>query len=134
LDLQNNPIAKMYRTVIRSEMRRGVNFAGHYRVAVWGCGSSCAQFAVVNLSTGPVITANDIRSVSGVHLGADDFLPHTDSDAWGFRFKRNSRLLVLVGALNEDDSNQGAFYFVLTGEKLVLVHTTTAVRNTCREE
>src|SRR5689334_12880138 len=42
LDLGSNPIARMYRTVIRQEMSQGANFAGFYRVAIWGCGSSCA--------------------------------------------------------------------------------------------
>jgi hypothetical protein len=113
LDLRSNPIAKRYRTLITQEMRHGANFAGYYRVVIWGCGSSCAQFAVVNLKTGRAITASDVNSVSDVHFAADDFLPKTDSDSWGFRFMKNSRLLVLIGALNEDDSKAGAFYYVL---------------------
>ena len=52
LDLKSNPIARTYRTVLKGEMAEGPNFAGHNRVAVWGCGSSCAMFAVVNLKTG----------------------------------------------------------------------------------
>ncbi|HEY3767733.1 MAG TPA: hypothetical protein VGN44_03590 [Candidatus Angelobacter sp.] len=131
LDLSSNQIAKRYRTVIRREMSSGANFAGSYRVVIWGCGSSCAQFAVVNLKTGRVITATDVTSVSGIHLLADDFLPKTNSDSWGFRFRKNSRLLVLIGALNEDDAKAGAFYFVLNDEKLSLVHKTIAARNTC---
>jgi hypothetical protein len=131
LDLHSSQIALQYRSAIRREMSSGANFAGYYRVAIWGCGSSCAQFAVVNLKTGRVITATDVTSVSGIHLLADDFLPKTDSDSWGFRFRKNSRLLVLIGALNEDDAKAGAFYFVLNDEKLSLVHKTIAARNTC---
>jgi hypothetical protein len=134
LDLNTNPIAREFRTVIRDEMSKGANFAGRYRVAIWGCGSSCAQFAVVNLETGRVITAKNVHTVSGVHLGADDFLPDTESGAWGFRFKRNSRLLVLVGTINEDESKEGAFYYVLKSDHLVLTHKTTAGRNTCQDE
>lgn len=134
LDVESNPIARMYRTVIRHEMKEGPDFANHYMVATWGCGSSCAQFAVVNLENGRVITAKNVDSVSGVHVAADGFLPNTDSRDWGFRFKRDSRLLVLVGTLNEDDSNEGAFYYELEGDKLKLVHKTIAARNTCQEE
>jgi hypothetical protein len=134
LDLRSNPIAKMYRTVIRDEMRHGPNFGGQYRVAVWGCGTSCAQFAVVNLRTGRVITVEGLYNVSGVNIGADDFLPGTDSQDWGFRFKKDSRLLVLVGAINEDESKQGAFYYVLKGERLELTHKTIATRKTCKKE
>ena len=54
LDLSSDPMAREYRTVIRSQMRLGPNFAGHYRVVVWGCGSSCAMFAAVDLNSGRV--------------------------------------------------------------------------------
>lgn len=134
LDVSSSRIARTYRTVIRQEMRKGANFAGHYRVAIWGCGSSCAQFAVVNLTTGRVITAKNIDSVSGVQLNADEFLPHTESDAWGFRFNKNSRLLVVLGTLNDDETKRGAFYFVLEGERLRSIHKTAAAPNTCTED
>ena len=133
LDLHSNPIARTFPTVIRRQMRQGANFAGHYRVAIWGCGSSCAQFAVVDLKTGRAITPRAVESVSGGRLAADDFLPGTDSDEWGFRYKKNSRLLVLLGTLNEDDSKQGAFYYLVSGDKLQLIHKTIAASNTCQE-
>jgi hypothetical protein len=134
LNLRSNPIAKMYRTVIREQMQEGPNFAGQYRVAVWGCGTSCAQFAVVNLKTGGVITADGIHNISGVDFAANDFLPNTDSRDVAFRFNKNSRLLVVIGALNEDDSKEGAFYYLLKGQQLHLVHKTIAARNTCQEQ
>jgi len=134
LDLRSSPIANMYRTVIRQQMKQGPNFAGHYRVAIWGCGSSCAQFAVVDLQSGRVITAKGVNNVSDVHFGANDFLPGTDSEEWGFRLKKDSRLLVLVGTLNEDESKEGAFYYVLKDGRLQPIHKTLAKRNTCTDE
>jgi hypothetical protein len=130
LDLSSSPTARKYRTVLRDQMSRGANFAGHYRVAVWGCGSSCAMFAVINLDSGKVIVPRGANSVDGATLAANDFLPNADSDGiWGLRFTENSRLLVLVGALNEDEARQGAHYFVLTNDKLKLVHTTAVQKN-----
>ena len=61
------------------------------------------------------------------------FSPGVNSDG-GMRFKKDSRLLVLVGTVNEDESNQGAFYYVLKGHKLELIHKTIAARNTCTNE
>src|SRR5947209_2789142 len=55
LDLKSNPIARAYRTTLREQMSEKPNFAGYYRLAYWGCGASCAMFAVVNLKTGKVI-------------------------------------------------------------------------------
>jgi hypothetical protein len=124
LNLKSNPIATTYRTVLRREMAEGPNYAGHYRLAFWGCGASCAMFAVINLRTGSVITAKEFGYVLGTDLAADDFLPGTLSDGWGFRFKRNSSLLVVLGAPDEDESKTGAYYFVLRGEGLRLIHTT----------
>lgn len=36
--------ARMFRTMIRTQAKQGPNFAGHYTVAIWGCGSGCRQF------------------------------------------------------------------------------------------
>jgi hypothetical protein len=124
LDLKSNPIATTYRTVLRRELVEAPNYAGHYRVAFWGCGTSCAMFAVIDLKTGKVITAREFAAVSGVHLAADDFLPGTESDGWGFRYKRNSSLLVVLGDPDENESRSGAYYFVVRGETLHLIHAT----------
>jgi hypothetical protein len=129
LDLSSNPIAKRYQTVLRRELHHRANFAGHYRLAIWGCGSSCAMFAVIDLKTGQIITVEGLNSVGGNHLAADDFLPDTESGSWGFRFGTGSKLLVLVGTLDEDESREGAFYFVLQNEKLVPIHSTVVKKN-----
>jgi hypothetical protein len=128
LDLTSNPIARMYRTVLRQEIAKGPNFAGHYRVASWGCGTSCAMFAVVDLKTGRVMTTREFFALSGDYLAADDFLRGTKSDDWGFRYKNDSSLLVVLGAPNEDESKAGAYYFILQGERLRLIHTTRVVK------
>src|ERR1700675_1351791 len=72
LDLKSSPTARMYRTVLRREIAKGPNFAGHYRVAVWGCGSSWSMFAVVNLNTGRVITPEGFSHTSGVYFGVEN--------------------------------------------------------------
>jgi hypothetical protein len=131
LDPTSNRIARKYRTVLRLGITEGPNFAGHYRLVHWGCGTSCAMFAVVNLKTGRVITPEGFSAVGGVNFYADEFLPNTESDGWGFRHKSDSKLLVVAGALlSENDSKDGAFYFVLNDEKLHLTHS-TLVRKAC---
>jgi hypothetical protein len=131
LDLKSNPTARMYRTVLRGEIARGPNFAGHYRVAIWGCGSSCAMFAVVNLNTGQVITPDGFSYTSGLYFGVEDqrVVPGSQSEDWLFGFRKDSKLLVILGDLDEDESREGAFYFVLENEHLRLVHSTPIVRD-----
>jgi len=132
LDLKSNPTARMYRTVLRSEIARGPNFAGHYRVAVWGCGSSCSMFAVVNLITGRVITPEGFSVASGVYFDIVDqkALGGSQSEYWLLGFRKDSRLLVVLGDLDEDESREGAFYFVLDHERLRLIHS-TPVKKEC---
>jgi hypothetical protein len=132
LDLASNPIAKRYRTVLRLDVEKGPNFAGHYRVVFWGCGTSCVMFAAVNLESGRVITPPDFGDVSGVLFDAADFLSEQSdpSSSSLVRFNAASRLLVVIGDLDEDESREGAFYFVLEREKLRLVHT-TKVKKDC---
>ena len=84
LDLARSPIARTYRTVLRLEVAKGPNYAGHYRMASWGWGASCAMFAVIDLMDGIVIAPTEFTTVLGVHLAADDFLPGTQSDSWDF--------------------------------------------------
>ena len=125
--------------MIHEEMTHGPNFAGQYRVAIWGCGTSCAQFAVVNLRTGRVITLNGVYSVAYVDFNTDDFLPQTDSEGYGFRFKKDSNLLVLVGTLIPDHLKKGGFeqgasYYAMRNDELQFVHRTPVTHRTCREE
>ncbi len=46
--------ARRYRSVLRAEAREGANFNGHYRVASWGCGTNCIEWAVIDLESGKV--------------------------------------------------------------------------------
>ena len=45
-----------FRTAITDAARKGPNFAGHYSVAVWDCGSECTAGAVVDETTGKVFS------------------------------------------------------------------------------
>lgn len=132
LDLKSNRTARMYQAILREEVSRGPNFAGNYRLAVWGCGSSCAMFAVVNLRTGRVITPESFSVTSGVYFFVDvqKAFPYSQSQYGLFGFRKDSRLLVITGDLDEDESREGAFYFVLDGERLRLIHS-TVVKKDC---
>lgn len=93
------------------------------------------MFAVINLSTGRVITPDGFSSTSGVYFDVDEskqLLPDSESEYWLLAFKKTSRLLVVFGALDEDDSREGAFYFVLNQERLQLIRK-TIVKKDCEE-
>ncbi|MDE3168973.1 MAG: hypothetical protein KGL75_02425, partial [Acidobacteriota bacterium] len=133
LDLESNPVARTYRTVLRTQAAQGPNFAGHYRVAAWGCGSSCTMFAVVDLDTGKVITPRAFTHTSGVFFGDDiqQVVPGSQSQFWMLAFRKNSTLLVVFGDLDENEKREGAFYFVLDHGSLRLIHS-TRVKKDCQ--
>jgi ankyrin repeat protein len=54
VDLSSNPIAREYRTRFREGTRKGPNFAGHYTVVTWGCGSNCEVHAIADTRDGRV--------------------------------------------------------------------------------
>ncbi|GGB18955.1 MULTISPECIES: hypothetical protein [Mucilaginibacter] len=65
LKIKGNALAERYKTAISNSYnddpyirkfhgKGGLNFAGHYCFAYWGCGSDCQQSAIVDLQTGKV--------------------------------------------------------------------------------
>ena len=55
LDVTSSPNARLYRTATREHMARGVNFAGRYVVATWGCGTECVAGHIVDARTGRAV-------------------------------------------------------------------------------
>jgi len=52
--VQQTKLAKQYRTVITQQSREDADFAGHYRVVTWGCGTDCHGFAFISKRDGNV--------------------------------------------------------------------------------
>ena len=76
VNFKSNPTARVYRTRISKEYKQnGVNFAGHYSFAYWGCGSPCTGCAIVDVKTGEV------------YLGPDS--------GFGYDFVKESKLLIV---------------------------------------
>ena len=73
LDTRNK---RLYRTMIREGAARGPNFAGHFTVVAWGCGSPCIEVAIVDARTGQV------------------YMDTVGRYAYPPLFRRDSRLLV----------------------------------------
>jgi hypothetical protein len=48
------PDEHLFRTKIREGAAHGPVFADHYGIAIWGCGSDCLQFAIVDSISGDV--------------------------------------------------------------------------------
>lgn len=54
VDITSNSTARQFRTLLKTGAESGPNFAGRFTVVVWGCGTECQSFAVIDARTGRV--------------------------------------------------------------------------------
>jgi len=102
-------LAKRYKTVITDASTQPVDFAGHYRVATWGCGTDCRGFAIINKLNGVVYTLPGVEYVAGVMGNEEDRLA----------FKTDSNLFIITGIIN--DEKEGKYYYLWKKDKLKLL-------------
>ncbi|NHN24694.1 hypothetical protein FIA58_003310 [Flavobacterium jejuense] len=80
-DFSTNLQAKRFKTNIKKECANGINFAGHYTLITWGCGSPCQSGVLVDRKTGKIYGGY------GTSLGS--------------KFKKDSRMIIKnIGALD----------------------------------
>jgi hypothetical protein len=97
---------RLFRSMIRAGAAQGPNFAGHYTIALWGCGSSCGSMAVVDAKTGRVFDGP-----FGI-LGSMGLLRYPDDpsgQAPPLTYRLDSRLLIVRGC--PEDDRCGAYYY-----------------------
>lgn len=108
-----SPSERMFRTNLRAAAKEPPNFAGHYRVAIWGCGTRCVGGAMVDLQTGKVLPL----PLGGKGTGEEYWIFCTD---WvgehTLEYRRDSRLMVVrCGGMQTDaegNSVPDLYYFV----------------------
>lgn len=104
--------AWMYRTRLRNAAKQEPNFAGHYVIAEWGCGTTCVMGAAIDVASGRVTF---LPASACCWTGVDaNFKP--------LEFRLNSRLFVMAGLLNEQ-GKMGAHFFVFDGRAFNLLKT-----------
>lgn len=114
---QNAPLrltreSREFKTRLREAAREKPNFAGHYIVARWGCGSGCLSGAFIDARSGRVyMLPFTIVCCFGMDL---------DQDAERMEFRPDSKLLIIRGLLNEEGP-AGTRYYKWEGNRLVLL-------------
>ncbi|HUF02686.1 MAG TPA: hypothetical protein VMM38_00770 [Aridibacter sp.] len=109
VDLNSHKDARMFRTRLQEARNEGVNFAGHYILTYWGCGTNCLVGAVIDGKTGKVFFPEEM---AGLGVG----LPGTDIEAEAVEFRKDSLMLIVRGALSDDDG-VGTHYLVWEGDR-----------------
>ena len=75
----------------------------------WGCGTSCVQFAVVDLQSGKVTFPADFAVVTQEHFEAGDFDKVDAGDFNALRFKMDSQLLIVIGVHSIIEKHKEAY-------------------------
>ena len=124
-DVRSDARSRMYRTQLRGWVTEKPNFAGHYILATWGCGTGCTQIAVIDAVTGKVFHPPGARTNSIVDVDSE-LLRDADSsprraDFGALRYRADSRLLVLIGMPEERPENRGISYFVWENDRLTRI-------------
>lgn len=122
VNLRSHRLARMFRTSIREQQHdEGINFAGHYTLAVMGCGTGCSIVAIIDARDG---RAYFPRVFEGWTSEIGDYQFGDNEDIRTFR--ADSRLIRVVGrprlSADEKWGPSGVYYYEWKGNALRQVH------------
>lgn len=114
VNLRSHKNANMFRTNLRNAAKEGVNFAGHYILTTWGCGTNCTQSAIIDARNGRVFFPDQLE-------GAGFGFCELPDDTEPIVSRADSRLLILSGFkggdLSLNNAPCGIYYLEWTGTK-----------------
>lgn len=112
VNLKSHRDANRFRTNLRNAAKEGVNFAGHYILTTWGCGTNCSQSAIIDARNGRVFFPDQLE---GAGFGFCELPDETEPIV----YHADSRLLVLNGFkggdLSQENAPCGIYYLEWTG-------------------
>ncbi|HEX8000526.1 MAG TPA: hypothetical protein VF528_19245 [Pyrinomonadaceae bacterium] len=115
VNLKSHKDANRFRTNLRNAAKEGVNFAGHYILTTWGCGTNCSVSAIIDARNGRVFFPDQLE---GSGFGFCELPDDTEP----LVYQADSRLLVLSGFkggdLNLENGRCGIYYLEWTGTNL----------------
>jgi hypothetical protein len=116
INFKRSPGAGSFRTRLSEGIREGVNFAGHYAVVGWGCGTGCISGAIVDTRTGIVYWPEQFNAFGVLYSDGNYADPPVE-------YKKNSRLLVIHGIPGEKDDDtpakpSGIYYYEWKNNRL----------------
>lgn len=118
IDFKRNPDARTFRTRLSHALGGGVNFAGRYIIAGWGCGTGCTNAAIINARNGKVLWPDEFMNIDASY---GDGYSEKQLD-----FRKNSRLLIIHGRPGTrkegtDTRPAGDYYYEWRNERFRLI-------------
>jgi hypothetical protein len=99
-----------------------VNFAGHFILTGWGCGTGCISGAIIDARNGRVYFPDELAAMGTFYSEQDGY------DDELLRYRATSRLLILKGvpgsrADTDPPRPQGTYYFEWLGTRFRLLRS-----------
>lgn len=116
INFRGNPDARRFRTVLTEALRDGINFAGHYVVASWGCGTACQIGAIIDTRNGEVFWPKEL---AGVYTIFDEPIRH----------RANSRLVIVSQVPATKADNREDNYYEWKNNRLRLIRSVVLKTN-----
>jgi len=118
VNFKNDAAARSFHTRLSDALRGGVNFAGHYVVAGWGCGTGCISGAIIDARNRKVLWPLEFNAL-GVWYDGNNYVDKP------VEYRKNSRLLIIRGSPgvkdNEPEFPNGEYFYEWTGRTLRFV-------------
>lgn len=104
--------ARTFKTRLREALKGAPNFAGHFIVTSWGCGTGCQVGAIIDARTGKVFWFPfPIGQTSDVDEG---FRP--------VEFRLDSKLIIFSGVrVDKDDEEEGARFYKFENGRFIFL-------------
>lgn len=102
-----------FRTAITEAAAKGANFAGHYTVAQWDCGSDCTSLVIIDETDGKLFSPPFKVLTTPQVQGTDDDPAH---EFKGAVFQLKSRLLIVDGC--PEDKKCATYYYEWKDDQL----------------
>ncbi len=102
-----------FRTAITEAAAKGANFAGHYTIAQWDCGSDCLSLVIIDETTGKLFSPPFKVLTTPQVQGTEDDPAH---EFKGAVFQLKSRLLILDGC--PEDKKCATYYYEWKDDQL----------------
>jgi hypothetical protein len=113
------PRYDFFKLSIKDLIAGGVNFAGHYAVREWSCGTNCRWLVILDMKTGKFLRSSPYGSLSLY----DEQMPKHEHD-W-LQLRPDSRLLIASGCFDVEGSKKpvecGTKFFKLEKGRFVLI-------------
>ena len=105
---------RMFRTRLTEASKQKPNFAGHYVLTYWGCGTECLSGAAIDVRTGKVSWINFSICCWGTDV---------DDNFEAINFRLDSKLVIFAGARNEKEGDDGVHFYKFENGRFIFIKT-----------